>query len=161
MIRNILSAAAASALIVGSVSPAFAQANSYAAFQAPEGPMASINFKVPLGGKLNSEARKASYGLTLAYGQSTDTLTLDGYRATRQMPIADLRFTGPLKLWKAEVATFDLANLEDDKRLNMTDDGKGTVWIIGGIVVAGVVICLLADCFDSDDDDDDDNNVSD
>jgi hypothetical protein len=31
-----------------------------------------------------------------------------------------------------------------------------TVWIVVGLVAAGVAICLLADCFDDDDDDDDD-----
>lgn len=156
MMRKFLSAATAMALVVGSVTPAFAQSN-YAAFQAPPGAMATINLKVPLGAA-TEQAKKPNYGLTLAYGQELDMLTLDERQAVRSMPMIDVRFTGPLKLQKAEVMTFDLANLKDDKRLKLMGEGDNTLWIVVGLVAAGVAICLLADCFEGDDDNNDDED---
>ena len=59
------------------------------------------------------------------------------------------------------IATFDLANLDQDRRLNYSSDGDDNTWlIVGGIVVAGLVICLLAECFEGDDDDEDDPVVN-
>ena len=155
MIRKIVSASTAIALVLGSVSPAFAQ--SYAMMpdqQAPLGATATINLKVPLGAA-PSKARKASYGLTLGYGRQLDSLTADGRIAVRHVDFADIRFTDSFKLQKAEVATFDLANLDQDKRLNMMEGKDSTTWIIVGLVAVGAVIWLVSRDDDDDDDDDD------
>lgn len=163
MIRKFLSASVATALVIGSVTPAYAQSYGFTADQAPLGATATVNFKMPLG-VAPQKQKKASYGLTLGYGQQLDSLAPDGRIATRQARLADIRFTGDFNLYKAEVVTFDLANLDKDQRLNMMGpDGDGkdsTVWIVGGLVAAGVAICLLADCFDGDDDDDDSSSNS-
>ena len=162
MMRKMLSATVATALVFGSVTPAFAQSYAFTPEQAPLGATATLNLKVPLGA-VPTKQRKASYGLTMAFGQRLDSVTADGRIATRQAKLADIRFTDSFKLWKAEVATFDLANLEKDRRLNMgPDEGKGsTTWIVVGLVAAGVAVCLLADCFGGDDDDDDDDDIID
>ena len=158
MVRKILSASVATALMFGSISPAYAQAYADGP-QAPLGMTASLNLKVPLG-QTRYSAKKPTAGLTLAYGQRTNTLTSDNRIATRQMKLADLRFARTdqsIKLAKAEFASFDLANLDKDKRLNMGPDGdKGsTTWIVLGAVAAGVLIYLLVKGGDDDDDDDD------
>ena len=104
---------------------------------------------MPLGAAPARE-RKATYGLTLGYGQRLNSLTPDGRIMTRQAKLADFRFADGFKLNRAEVMTFDLANLDEDPRLKMgPDKSKATTWlIVGGIVVAGVVICWAANCFD-------------
>ena len=158
MIRKILSASVATALVLGSVTPAYAQ--SYAMMmpdrQAPLGATATVNFRVPLGAA-PSKARRASYGLTLGYGHRLDSLTADGRIAARHVEVADIRFTDTFKLHKAEVATFDLANLDQDRRLNMMEGKDSTTWIIIGLVVAGAVVWAVADGDDDDDDDDEES----
>ena len=155
MIRKIVTATASAALIIASVTPAFAQSYGYSAFDKPPGATASVNFKVPLG--VEKAKAKPTYGLTFGWGQSVAAPTLDGRAVTREVKLADLRFTGPFQLQKAEVVTFDLANLKGDRRLNMTGGEDSTTWIVVGLVAAGVAICLLADCFGGDDDDDEDD----
>lgn len=154
MIRTFLNVSVATALLASSFSAAAAPYSFASDYQAPAGATATINFQVPLGA-VPQKARKATYGLTLGYGQRMDSVTDSGRIATRQTKLADFRFTGAFKLQRAEVATFDLANLDQDPRLNMNpDSGKdSTTWIIIGLVVAGVAVCLAADCFDGDDDD--------
>lgn len=152
MMRKFLCASVATALIAGSITPAAAQSFSMSEQQAPLGATATVNFKVPLGAA-PAKARKPTYGLTLAYGQRLDSLTSDGRVRTRESKLADLRFTDGFKLHRAEVMTFDLANLDDDPRLNMgPDKGKETTWLwVGGAVVIGVGLYFLL----RDDDDDD------
>ena len=155
MIRKVLSASVATALIFGTVTPAFAENDAFSPVQAPLGATATLNLKVPLGAA-PTQKRKATYGLTMAYGQRTNSVTDDGRIATRSAKLADIRFAaGDSKLQKAEFATFNLANLDKDKRLNLGPDGSmdGTTWLVlGGLVAAGVIIWLVA----RDDDDDDD-----
>lgn len=150
MMRKFLFASVATGLLFGSVAPAFAQSYAFATAQPPLGATATLNFKVPLG-FARAKPKKASYGLTLSYGQRLDTLTSDGRFAVRQAKLADIRFAGKFKLSRAEVATFDLANLDKDPRLNMgPTDGKGkeTTWLwVGGLVLVGVGVCALAGCF--------------
>ncbi|HEX2803824.1 MAG TPA: hypothetical protein VHN55_07590, partial [Sphingomicrobium sp.] len=99
------------------MTPAMAQSSFSSDMQAPLGATATVNLRVPLGAAPTKQ-RKATYGLTLGYGQQTDGLTSDGRIATRQAKFADIRFTGAFKLRRAEVMTFDLANLDKDPRLN-------------------------------------------
>jgi hypothetical protein len=156
MMRKFLSASVATALVFGSVTPAFAQSYAFAPSQAPLGATATVNLKVPLGAA--PKQRKTSYGLTVGFGQRLDSLTPDGRIATRQAKLADIRFTNGFKLFKAEVANFDLANIDRNRRMNLAGGDDSTLWIVAGVVAAGVAVCLLADCFDGDDDDDDDDS---
>jgi hypothetical protein len=114
------------------------------------GATATVNFKVPLGA-VPARQKKATYGLTVGFGQQLDSVRPDdGRLLVRQAKVADFRFADGFKLQKAEVMTFDLANLKDDPRLNMgPDKSKTTTWLwIGGAVVVGAGICWAAGCFD-------------
>lgn len=159
MWKQFLTASVATAMLVGSVSPAMAQYKFSTDIQAPVGATATVNLKVPLGAVAASN-RKATYGLTLGYGQQLDRYTDDGRLATSHVKLADLRFSDSFKLHRAEVMSFDLANLKDDPRLHMgPDSGKdSTTWIIIGLVVAGAVVWAVADGGGDDDDDDDSSN---
>lgn len=155
MMRKFLYASVATALIASSITPAMAQPYFSSEVQAPLGATAAVNFTVPLGAVPAKES-KASYGLTLGFGHRLDSLTSDGRIATRQAKLADIRFVDGFKLQRAEVMTFDLANLDQDPRLAMGPDGKGkeATWLwVGGIVVVGALVCWAAGCFDDDDDD--------
>ena len=157
MLRNCLNVSVAAALLAGSFSPAVAQSRYSSQIQPPVGATAALNFRVPLGAAPYAKERKATYGLTLGFGRQTDSTLADGRLAVREAKVADIRFTGDFKLQHANVMTFDLANLKDDPRLNMGEGkGKETTWLwIGGAVVAGVLICWAAGCFDDDDHDHD------
>ena len=158
MMRKLLSASVATALVFGSIAPAYAQSYAFEPAQAPLGATATLNFKVPLGSSAN-KPRKATYGITMAYGQRLNSTTQDGRIATKSAKLADIRFTAEdQKLAKAEFATFDLANLDKDKRLNLGPDGTWdtTTWLVlGGLVAAGIIIWVVASDDDDDDDDDD------
>lgn len=154
MLRSVIGAAAIAALCSASVTPALAQDYRPQGFDAPRGATASLNFRIPLGGK--AERQKPSYGLTLGYGHVTGSPALDGRTATRAVRLADIRFSGPWTLEKAELATFDLVNLEQDRRMNMVGGKKSWLWI-GLLIAAGVVICVAADCFEDDDSEDEDS----
>ena len=160
MMRKLLSASVATALVIGSIAPAYAQSYAFEPAQAPLGATATLNLKVPLGAAPTKQ-RKATYGITMAYGQRLNSTTQDGRIATKSAKLADIRFTAEdQKLQKAEFATFDLANLDKDKRLNLGPDGTWdtTTWlVVGGLVAAGILIWVLAG---DDDDDDDDLEVN-
>ena len=92
-------------------------------------------------------------GLTLGYGQLVGA-GQDGQALTREVKIADLRFGTDGYVRQANVASFDLANIDEDRRFDgLTGEGN-TLWIVVGLVAAGVAVCLLADCFEGDDDSD-------
>ena len=145
--RKLLSATVSAALCVSALVPSMALAQEYrfTGFDAPRGATATVNLRVPLG----SERQRATAGLTFGYGQTMPLADLTGRTQTRQINLADFRFTQD-GLRNARVASFDLANLDQDRRMNLTGEGN-TLWIIVGLVAAGVAICLLADCFDGDD----------
>jgi hypothetical protein len=155
MVRKIVTATVSAALCMMSVTPAMAQTYRYSGFDAPRGATATLNLRVPLGREAKSKS-KATYGLTVGLGQTVGA-DYDGRPISRAIPLADLRFSGEGKLDRAKVATFDLANLDDDKRMNLTGEGN-TLWIVVGLVAAGVAVCLLADCFEGDDDSDSSSN---
>ena len=148
MMRKFVSATVSAALCMASLVPGIAAAQEYrfTGFDAPRGATATVNLRIPFG----AENRRTTYGLSLAYGQETGAF-LDGRPVTRSVGLADFRFTGD-GLDQARVASFDLANLDQDRRLNLTGEGN-TLWIVVGRVAAGVAICLLADCFEGDDED--------
>ena len=148
MVRKFVTATASAALCLMSVAPsvAVAQEHRFTGFDAPRGASATVNLRVPFGPESRN---RPSYGLTLGFGQETGA-GLDGRSVVRGVNVADIRFNGD-GLSQARLVSFDLANLDRDRRMNLAGPGKKTWLIIGAIVVAGVVICLAADCFDDDD----------
>lgn len=151
MFRKCLTATVTAALCAASFAPGIAAARDYrfVGFDAPRGATASLNLRVPLG----REASRPSYGLTLAYGHNVAAPGMTGETRSRAVNVADFRFTGD-RLSTARVASFDLANLDrSQRRMNLTGEGDNTLWIVVGLVAAGVAVCLLADCFEGDDED--------
>jgi hypothetical protein len=151
MMRKFVSATVSAALCMASLVPGIAVAQEYrfSGFDAPRGATATVNLRMPFG---PNQQRRASYGLTLGYGQ-TVAPGLDGRTTARAINVTDFRFSGNGELRQARVAAFDLANLDDtQRRMNLNGEGN-TLWIVVGLVAAGVAVCLLADCFDGDDDD--------
>ncbi|MGZ8360611.1 MAG: hypothetical protein ACXWUX_08825 [Allosphingosinicella sp.] len=115
MLRNMLATASAVALCLTSVTPLAAQE---VRDDAPRGATATLNLRIPLGS--SRLADRPSFGLTAGYGQATGAPGSDGRVAVRQWRVADLRFDGR-GLRRAELATFDLANLAGDPRLGFQD----------------------------------------
>lgn len=147
MVRKLVSATVSAALCAMSVAPAMAQDYRFSGFDAPQGATATINLRIPFGAQ-GARARP-SYGLSFGYGQTMGAPTLDGRTITRSVTLADLRFTGAGELRNARLASFDLAHLDRDRRMNLM--GGSTTWFIVGAVAAGVAVCLLLECFDGDD----------
>ena len=149
MVRKFVSAAASAALCLMSLAPGVAAAQEYrfSGYDAPRGATATVNLRVPLG---TENRERATYGLTVGYGQEVGMQDLSGRTTARAVNVADFRFSGN-ELRNARIATFDLANLDQDRRMNLDGGGKKTWLIIGAILVGGIVICLAADCFDDDD----------
>jgi hypothetical protein len=147
MVRKLVCATVSAALCLASTAPALAQDYRFTGFDAPRGATATINVRVPMG---REQAHRASYGLTLGYGQTTAPQTLDGRTGSRFVGIADIRFSGT-RLRTARVASFDLAHLDRDRRLNLTGGGIGTTTFLLGAVAAAAAICfVVTDCFDDD-----------
>jgi len=146
MARTLVSATVSAALCLISAAPALAQDYRYSGFDAPRGATATLNLRVPLGAERRQQ-RRASYGLTLGYGQGAGAPTLDGTTVRRQVAVADLRFSRD-GLDNARVAGLDLANLDRDRRFSNLTGEMSTLWIVVGIVAVGAGVCLLADCFE-------------
>jgi hypothetical protein len=153
--RKFVTATVSAALCLASIAPAAAQNYRAEGFDGPRGVNATLNMRIPLG-KVPSAKAKPTYGLTFGMGKTVGA-GLDGRPINRQLTLGDIRFNEQGKLNKAQLASFDLANLDADKRMNLTGEGN-TLWIIVGLVAAGVAICLLADCFEGDDDSDSSSN---
>lgn len=149
MVRKFVSATVSAALCMLSVAPAMAQDYRFTGFDAPRGATATVNLRVPLGTQ-SRQAARPSYGLTMGYGQTVGSQALDGQTATRAVNLADLRFSGR-ELRNARVASFDLANLDRDRRFSNLNGEVSTVWIIVGVAAVAVGVCLIADCFGGDD----------
>jgi hypothetical protein len=119
MLRNMLATASAVALCLASAAPLAAQE---VRDDAPRGASATLNLRVPLGPSRAVE--RPSFGVTAGYGEAAGAPGRDGRAAVRLWRVADLRFDfGGLR--RAEVATFDLANLRGDPRLNLQGDDSG------------------------------------
>ena len=147
--RKFVAATVSAALCMTSALPgvAAAQEHRFTGFDAPRGATATVNLRIPLGPEQRS---RPSYGLTIGYGQ-TVAPGVDGRTTSRALNFADFRFTGETpRLSQARLAGFDLANLDQDRRLNMLGGGGKKTWIwIALLVLAGVIVCSIAGCFDS------------
>ena len=145
MVRKFVGATVSAALCLLSATPIAAQEYRFTGFDAPRGATATVNLRVPMG---RENAHRASYGFTFGYGQEVAPLTVDGRTGSRAVNLVDLRFSGD-RLKNARVASFDLANLDRDRRLNLTGGGFGTTTFIIGAVAAAAAICfVITDCFD-------------
>lgn len=151
MVRKSIAATVSAALCLASVTPAFAQNYTESVVQAPLGATATLNFRMPLGA--GPAVKEPTYGLTLGYGQLVGA-GQDGQALTREVKVADLRFGTDGYIRQANVASFDLANMDEDRRFDGLTGEDNTLWIVVGLVAAGVAVCLLADCFEGDDDED-------
>jgi len=140
------------------VAPSVAVAQEYrsSVFDAPRGATATLNLRVPMG---REHADRASYGLTLGYGQAFGAPDQFGQQRTRAMNFADFRFRGG-ELRNARLVGVDFANLNRERRtMNLMGGPNDLIWTVGAVVVAGAVVCfVITDCFDNDDNDDDNNN---
>jgi hypothetical protein len=155
MVRKFVTATVSAALCAATMAPAAAAAQEYrfAGFDGPRGATATVNLRVPFG-QQQQRAERPTFGLSFGYGRVVGA-GLDGWANTRAVNVADIRFTERGELRNARLASFDLAHLDEDRRLNMVGGGKKSLLIIGGIIVAGVLICVAADCFGDDDEDED------
>ena len=149
MVRKLVSATVSAALCLTPVAAFAAHANYTAVdvVQAPLGATGSLNLRIPLGG--GPDLEEPTYGLSFGMGRLTGMNASGGAR-TSQVRVADLRFNSA-GLDRAQVASFDLANLDRDARFDELSGEGNTLWIVVGLVAAGVAICLLADCFEGDD----------
>ena len=151
--RKFVTATVSAALCLASVTPAMAQNYRAEGFDGPRGVNATVNLRVPLG-KSSKARAKPTYGLTFGIGKEVGA-GMDGRPISKQLTIADLRFSGKGDLARAQLASFDLAHLDRDKRLNMMGGDSGLMTIVV-IAAAGAAVCfVITDCFG---DDDDDNN---
>jgi hypothetical protein len=152
MLRKLVTATVSAALCTMSVMPGVAAAQDYrfGGFEAPRGATATVNLRIPFG---RQDIERPNYGLTLGYGQTVGPQTFDGRTTTRGARLADLRFNESGALRNARLAGLDLANLDQDRRMNLVGPGKKTWLVIGGIIVAGILICVAADCFGDDEED--------
>ena len=154
MARKFVAATVSALLCLSSVTPAMAHDSRFTGFDAPRGATLTANLRVPLGRQGKASKSKATYGLTLGLGREMGA-GYDGRTFTREMRLADLRFSTDGELDRASVANFNLADPDLGKRLNMTAGGSNLVVI--GLIGAGVAVCVLAEChkeiFGDDDDD--------
>jgi hypothetical protein len=146
--RKLVAATVSAALCLASVAPAAAQNYRSEGFEGPRGVNATLNMRIPLG---REGKAKPSYGLTFGMGKTVGA-GLDGRPVNRRLTLGDIRFNQQGKISKAQLASFDLAHLDADKRLNLTGGGN-TIWFVVGAVAAGVAICMAVECFEDDDDD--------
>jgi hypothetical protein len=151
MVRHIVSATVSAALCLATAAPAFAQSYNTSEVQAPLGATGMVNLRIPLGPSARTEA--PSYGLTLGMGQAGG-MDANARLLTREVRVADVRFNFDGSLRHANVASFDLANLDQDRRFDGLTGGIDTMWLVVGIAAGAVAVCVLADCFDGDDEND-------
>jgi len=149
MLRKFVSATVSAALLFASAAPAMAQEYRFAGFDSPRGVSATVNLRVPLD-QNRERTRRASYGINAAWGRTMPLATMDNSTTTRAVNLAEIRFSGD-ELRRAQVLGFDVRDpTAVQRRMNLTG-GDNTLWIVVGLVAAGVAVCLLADCFEDDD----------
>jgi hypothetical protein len=156
MLRRTIAFAALAALFLASAAPLRAHAYRPVAFDPPRGASATVNMRIPLGGR--ARTARPTLGLTVGYGRELGMPAADGSRPVRQIPLADFRFGGQ-GLSRARLATFELAqpSLEPEPD-SVTlpegedeDDGKKknllTILFVG--LAAALATWLLVDDGDS------------
>ena len=145
MTRKLTTGIATMSLVLGSATPALAQEQRFAGFDGPRGTTATVNLRIPLGGRAGARAERPSFGLTIGHGQPIASSDPSGRSTVRQIRLADLRLDRD-GISRAELATFNLANLEGDarvRRLNPSENKKNTVWL-ALMAAAGVLAFIWA-----------------
>ena len=140
MANRFAAGAAMLSLAFGSGTPALAQSGAFAGSQARPGASATINLRVPLGPGRRSD--RPTVGFTASCGQALDDSGPDGRRAVRELRITDLRFDGRA-LARAELATFDLANLENDARMGLVGNKKNTLLLFVMVLAGATALAFL------------------
>jgi hypothetical protein len=151
MVRTLVSATVSAALCLAPVA-ARAQNNLTPAevVQAPLGATGALSVRIPLGGS-GQKLEEPSYSLTFGMGRLSG-MNSHGGAETSQVRLADIRFNSA-GLRHANVASFDLAHLDKDRRFDGLTGGIDTMWLVVGAVAGGVAVCLLVDCLGGDDED--------
>jgi len=160
MLKEVPGLLTSAALMLGAAPSAFAHSASVdfanqPRLDAPRGMAALANFRIPLGS--TPDRQEPSFGLSFGFGRTTGAGDLTAHTTTRQLRLVDLRLDKKARLRNARVASFDLANLDEDNRLNLFGGSNNAVWLVGGAVLVGVGVCLLAECFDGNDKQGDDD----
>ena len=161
MIRHLVSMTTMAAVCLAPMAPAVAQSYRATELEAPRGATVSLDFRMALGAPGQAQAEQGpTFGVRMGIGRTfaAPTTAFDARGTiTREVRLADFRFDTGGSLARAEVASFDLANLDRDPRLSMSEgDGKdSTTWIIIGLVIAGAVAWAVLD------DDDEEDELSD
>ncbi len=143
MMLKIVAGTASAALCLTQIAPALAQDYQHSGFDGPRGANATLNLRLPLGRR--AEPARPTLGLTVGFGQTFGAPTSDGRRAVRQMRLADVRLdrTG---VSRARLASFDLADLDRGRRLNLNGEPKKSFWLlIAAALGAGAALLLLLD----------------
>ena len=150
MMRKIVSATVSAGLFLAPVA-VLAQNNLAPSevVQAPLGATGALNLRIPLGG--GPKLEEPTFGLTFGMGRLSG-MNSQGGAETSEVRLADIRFNSN-GLRTAQVASFDLANLDQDRRFDELTGGGNTMWIVVGLVAGGVAVCLLTDCIGGDDED--------
>ena len=152
--RELVAGLAAFALCLGSATPVLAQDYRFAGFDGPRGASATVDLRVPLGSARHRS--RPTLGLTLGFGRTVGT-GIDGAPVVRRMPLVDLRASSS-GLMRARVASFDLAHLDQNRRLNLDGGKKTTLALVAAVAAAAAAACLVAGCFDDDDEPDEDTD---
>jgi hypothetical protein len=141
MTRNLITGAAALSLCLASATPAIGQERRFTGLDGPAGASATVNIRVPLGRR--AERARPSVGLTVGYGRRVADGTSELQPAVRQLRLADLRFDGE-GLSRAELASFDLANLDRDRRMNLGEGKSYMIWLILAAFASLAVVLVVA-----------------
>jgi hypothetical protein len=134
MPRKLTSGTLSLALCLAPTFPASAQDYRPSGFDAPRGATATIGLRFPLG--RHNGPMRPTLGLTIGYGQPVGAPDTNGRSAVRQLRLVDLRLDRR-GVTRAELATFDLAGPERDRRLNIGGGKKDTALLLL-MVVAGM-----------------------
>jgi len=152
MMRSLVTGTAAMALCLASATSAVGQDYRFAGFDGPRGMNATIRLHIPFGA--SSERSRPTLALTVAAGRTLGDGT-DGEPIVRQVRLVDFRFSSG-GLASARVAAFDLANLDENRRLylGLPSGKKTTAYLVAGAAAAAAAACLILGCLDDDDSDD-------
>jgi hypothetical protein len=148
MISRFAAGVATLSLCLGSATPTLAQDHRFAGWDGARGTNATINLRIPLGAP--QRRSRPTLGLTVGFGQTLGA-GIAGEPIVRQVRVADFRFSAD-GLENARVASFDLAHLDRDRRLNLGGSKKTSLLLVGAAAAAAAAVCLAAGCFDDDDD---------
>ena len=139
MLRRTIAGSALLAVAAAPLAPAAAQHGSDFGFEGRRGVHATVNLRVPLGGR--TAAERPTLGLTVGYDQSL--AGPDGRRAVRELRLADLRLDGG-GTTQFRLAGFELAGADRARTLSVYGNKKNVLLLTlmfaaGAAMLAGVI----------------------